>query len=385
MLTPTELRELWRDLAETQVLSVYLDTRVTDPAMREAWRPALNSAVRAAGARITDEAERARYERAAEWLRDPESPPGGMWGAPGWVAFATEDGVRYATDLPVRPAPLAEWRQGPVIAPFMRALKQHRPVIAAVVESRAVRLYRYALGGLESIEELTAESEETGAAAASPAGSRGSSYPAARGAVGTETAARRRLAGFQRMASTLGERLAALAGDTGWVLIGGTSEWAHQAHETLGRQFEGRLLVSPTLHHGASDAEIVREAKDAATELRGAHGRVIVDQLLERAGGHARAEVGLPAVQRALHASAVDLLLVSPELIRTQEDVAERAVRSAIEQGATVEVPSGDAAEKLDRAASGIAARLRFPIDQLVAVQSDGAELPASGGAPAAG
>ena len=39
MLTPNELGEMWRDLAHTQVLSVYLDTRVTDPAMRDAWRP----------------------------------------------------------------------------------------------------------------------------------------------------------------------------------------------------------------------------------------------------------------------------------------------------------------------------------------------------------
>ena len=52
-----------------------------------------------------------------------------------------------------------------------------------------------------------------------------------------------------------------------------------------------------------------------------------------------------------------------------------------IEQGATVEVPSGDAAEKLDGAARGIAARLRFPIDQPDA--ADGAVGDATGSARA--
>lgn len=367
MLTPTELRDLWRDLADTQVLSVYLDTRVTDPAMRDAWRPALLTAVRAAGAHITDPEERARFDRAAAALRDPSPPPGGVWGAPGWAAFATERGLRHAGDLPVRPTPLAVWREGAVVAPYVRALKQHRPVIIALVESRFIRVYRYALGGLEPLEELGAPAEEEAGSGAASAPPRGSSYPAPRGAVGTEAAARRRLAAFQRLVTALGERIDAYAGDDGWVLIGGTSEWAHHAYEALRRPFEGRVLVSSTLHHDASDARIIREAKDAATELRGAHGRALVGRLLDRAGGSARAEVGVPAVQRALHAGAVDLLLVSPELIRANEAVAEDAVRAAIEQGADVEVPSGDAAEALDRTASGIAARLRFPIDRLAA------------------
>src|SRR5690606_40519187 len=105
MLKPTELRELWRDLEDREVLTVYLDSRVTDPAMREAWRPALLTAIRSAGASITDSDDRAECDRAAAFLREPESPPGGLWGAPGWVALATAEGVRYAGDLPVQPLP----------------------------------------------------------------------------------------------------------------------------------------------------------------------------------------------------------------------------------------------------------------------------------------
>lgn len=363
MLTPKELQGLWRDLAETRVLSVYLDTRVTDPAMREAWRPALLTAIRSAGAGIADEGERAEFERAAAFLRDPEPPPGGVWSAPGWVAFATAQGVRYAADLPVRPTPLAVWGKGPVVAPFMRAMKQLRPVMIAMVESRSAEIYRYAMGELERVEEL-AVSEEEGPSEKTGA-FRNASTPAARGAVGTETAQRRRQAAFQRMATSLGERLVELAGDEGWVLVGGTSEWAHNAHDSFAREFPGRIMISPTLHHGATSAEMVREAKDAASELRGKRGRALVRQILDRAGGHARGAAGVPAVQRALRATAVDLLLVSPEFIRLHEPEAELMVRSALAQGADVESPSGDAAEELDRAAQGVAARLRFSIDGL--------------------
>lgn len=365
MLTPKGLQDLWRDLADTRVLSVYLDSRVTDPAMREAWRPALLTAIRSAGASITDPGERAEFERAAALLRETDSPPGGVWSAPGWVAFATSDGVRYAGDLPVKPIPLASWGKGPVVAPFTRAMKQLRPVIVAMVESRSARVYRYAMDRVEAIEELAAPDEEAGSE--KTGAFRNAGTPAARGAVGTETAQRRRLAAFQRLATTLGERLEELAGDDGWVLIGGTPEWAHHAHDTVAKQFPGRIMISPTLHHGASHAEMAREAKDAASELRGTRGRALVRQILDRAGGNARGAAGVTAVQRALRATAVDLLLVSPEFIRLREPEAEEMVRAALSQGADVEAPSGDAAEELDRTAQGVAARLRFPVDgQLV-------------------
>jgi hypothetical protein len=57
------------------------------------------------------------------------------------------------------------------------------------------------------------------------------------------------------------------------------------------------------------------------------------------------------------------VLLLSPEFVRTHEETAEALVRAALATGADVEVPSGSAAERLDRAAAGIAARLRFAVE----------------------
>ncbi len=367
-LSAAELRELQRTLAGTKVLSIYLDTRVTDPAMRESWRPALHNAIREARAHVAEE-ERAAFDRAAGFLDAPVPSPGGAWGAPGWVAFVTADGPQHLADLPVTPGTLARWRDGPVIAPYLRAFKQRRPVIVALVESGSARLYRYSERTLERLDELTAPDTDSSRAGRPTApAARGMSAPTARGAVDTEAASRRRLAAFRRLAATLAERVVRLAGPDAWVLVGGAQEWARLASEELRRPLRDRVLLSDALDHGASENAIKDAAKHAATELRGAQGLALVGQLLDRSGTSGRAAAGVPAVQRALRAQAVDLLLVSPAFIRGDALEAEDAVRTAFAEGADVDIPSGHAAERLDRDAGGIAARLRFAIDAPEAV-----------------
>jgi len=369
MLTLDDLQALQRELANSEVLSVYLDSRTTDPAMRETWRPALQNLLRDARAQIDDERARAQFDRAAAHLRDPQPSPGGTWGAPGWVAFVTADGLRLVADLPVAPGALAAWRNGPVIAPYLRALKQLRPVIVALVDSSGARLFRYALDELESLADLTASGAEAPRAGRPTAPSAaGLSGPAPRGALGSEAGSQRRSAAFERFLNSLGERLSELAGSQSWILLGGTPQWAGLAGEALARQFAGRLLVSVALEKDATAGEIVEAAKHAATELRAAQGLALVDRLIEHAGGSAPAVAGVPAIQRALRANAVDLLLVTPRFISAHEREAEDFVREATQAGGDVEVPSGDAAERLDRAAGGIAARLRFAIEEPPAV-----------------
>ena len=122
-------------------------------------------------------------------------------------------------------------------------------------------------------------------------------------------------------------------------------------------------MVSTTLDQDATTAEIIEAAQHAATALRAAHGQALLDSLLEGAGASDRAASGVPAVQRALRARAVDLLLLSPTFVRDEADAAEDAVRTALEQGAEVEVLSGGAAERLDQTANGVGARLRFALE----------------------
>jgi hypothetical protein len=292
------------------------------------------------------------------------------------MAFATTDGLQHVAALPVGVPTLAVWRDGPFVSPFLRSLKQRRPVTVALVDSRSARLYQYELGvltPLPGVSIVAGEDEPNGSGPGRPH-LRAKSYPAPRAALETERPRRRQRAEFQRLASTLAVRLQEHAGDDGWVLIGGTREWAQLAGEALAPRFAERLLVDASLDHDAPEREIARSAREAASALRAMRGSALLDRLLERMVPQGKAEAGVPATQRALHAQAVDLLLLTPEFLRLHVHVAEDAVRAALAQGADVEVLSGEAAPFLDRAAGGIAARLRFAID--------GAPTGASPGAP---
>jgi len=362
MLTAPELQDLARELEGVPVLSLYVDARVTDPAMRHSWRPAMATALRTERARLVDDAAREAFDRAARFVEDPMPPLDGTWGTPGWAAFLTADGPRYAAALPVRVPMLAAWRDGPLVSPYLRALKQHRPVIIAVVSSRSARLFRYALNELTELPAITLPDDDTAAPANAPV-PRGTAAPSARGALDTEHAARRRRADFQRVAAALSRRVVELAGDDGWILVGGAAAWARLAAGALPEELADRTIVSAELDHGDPESVIVRIAKDAATTLRATHSGVLLDRLLERAGAGGRATAGVPATQRALRANAVDQLLLSPEFVSEHAILAEDVVRTALSQSADVEVLSGSAAARLDLAADGIAARLRYALD----------------------
>jgi hypothetical protein len=332
--------------------------------MRHSWRAALGAALQPVRNGITDEAERAEFDRAAAYLDDPWPPIEGVWGMKGWAAFLTSEGARYAGSLPVQPPTLAAWRFAPVITPYLRAFKQHRPVIIALVDSRSARIYRYALGELQELPEmaLSVPDVEPGAPDR-PQPKGGPSHPGARGSLDTESLQRRKEKSFQRLATALASRLVELAGDDGWILIGGTPEWARHAGDAIPASHSPRVMVSTALDHNAHGKELGEAAKHAASELRSQQGHDLVDRILERSGDGGRGASGVPRVQRALQAGAVDLLVLSPHFLnRTDIDV-EELVRAALARGADIEVLSGSAATDLDERSDGVAARLRFPID----------------------
>jgi hypothetical protein len=88
MLTPEKLRALVHDGRGSATLTVYLDTRVTDPAMRHAWRPALVAALREARASVSVASELADFDRAVNALEGETQALGGGWGAAvRWAPF----------------------------------------------------------------------------------------------------------------------------------------------------------------------------------------------------------------------------------------------------------------------------------------------------------
>ena len=368
MVTTTDLRDLSRELADSKVLSVYLDTRLNDPAQRFTGRATLTAALRAARAQIEDDVDRILFDRAADAAYRVLPPPDDLWSAPGWVAFVTSDGVRHAGWLPVRPTSIAAWRDGPVVAPYLRALKQQRAVAVALVDSRSARLFRYVGGKLEALDTLVPVPEEPLGERETTSSRNGRSAPAPRGALATEGAERRRRTAFQRLASVLALRLGQLAEPDGWILIAGTPAWSRAAMETLPRHLRERALLSPTLGHSAAEEQIASEAKRAASALRAVHGQRLLADVLETAGAQGPAAIGMRSVEAALAVRAVEVLLLSPAFISDAPLEAETMVRAALAGGTAIEVLSGHAAAHLDRVAGGIGARLRFAVAEIPAI-----------------
>jgi hypothetical protein len=339
MLQRTELFSLARDLAGTQVLTAYINGRVTNPAARDAWRPMLKAALRSARHRIVDADERARFVRAATLVADALPSRGTTWDAPSWVVFATEKRIVYQGTLPARVETAVAWRDGPMIGPFLHALKQLRPVVLALVDSESARLLRYASGKLESLDTLHVAAHD-GPDPAPP-----------------DAVQRRKRAAFHRLATTLAARMLDAAGPDGVLLVAGTPEWAQRARAVIARRRSG-VGVAFDLPRDASPALIVHAAKRAARRARAEEGRQHLGIALAESGR--RSALGLPATRRAIGLKAVDALLVSPEWLKANGNAAEDLMRDALVQRADIELVSSDAAAAVDRVAGGVAARLRF-------------------------
>ena len=67
-------------------------------------------------------------------------------------------------------------------------------------------------------------------------------------------------------------------------------------------------------------------------------------------------------VIRALEKRAVDHLILSPAILAWQPEAVDRIVYEALLERAEIEIARDAAAQRLDRAAEGIVARLRFAV-----------------------
>jgi hypothetical protein len=364
MLSQQQLRALLQELADEPVLSVYIDGASGDPGHQEGWRLVLANALRDLRASLADasHAERADLERCVTLLENRleslrEVPP-----APGWVAFITAGGVRHAAWLPAPTPTRVTWMEGPRIAPYIRALKEHRPVVVVILSTRQGRLYRYERGRLVHLDTIPVQAE-TRAGAPHPGSAPHHAHgPGARGQTGVDAARRVLDEELARMVRAAAERLVREAGDDGWIVIGGAPKAAAMAARALPTSFATRVAVSSALPVRASAAAIHEEAAQQASTLRRAQALRRIETVAEEWGADERGTMGFDATLRALGERSVEELLVSTRFLVEHADDAERVVRAALGQGALIEVASGEAAERLDQRAEGIAARLRFAL-----------------------
>ncbi|MGD8321444.1 MAG: hypothetical protein PVJ02_13350 [Gemmatimonadota bacterium] len=361
MLTHARLVKLYRDLADQEVLSVYVNADQHDPALRDAWKTRLERAIsdlRRDLARRDGEME--GFERSwahvAQELKPLEE---GFLPHRGWVAFATPDRLWYAEGITARMPDLVRWEEGIRVAPYVRALKQERPVVVALVDSRKVRLFEYVDGEVEELEGLRADTflgdlTDVGVRKAS------SRMSGMRGETSTDQAQRSLEVASSRMIKDLAGLLEARAGDYGLVVLGGPQEVVRHVASALPRRFENRVAERYALHLDMSLAEVRNHARSAAGDLsERAHG-ALVAALADAARSGSLGTLGREDTERALKDGRVDTLLLSRGFIQGNPDFADHCVGHAFSQGADVEEVSGQAGKRLDGEGNGIAARLRF-------------------------
>lgn len=363
MLTREELVELYRAHRHELVLSIYLDAEQHDPAERHAWRRVLDHAVAEARAGLEASAREQRegFDAALARLQSELDGFDAFIPDRGWVGFALPERVLYSASVPVPMPNLVRWEPGIRAAPYVRALKQERPVVTVLVDSRRARLFVYRDGKMEEPVDLRADTffgdlTDLGTA------KRATTHTGVRGATGTDTAQRLQDVETDRLLKVVVDDVAERAGRNGFVVIGGTAEAVAAAAHRLPKGLAPRVLERTSLHLDMTPAEVRAATQEAASELTRKLQQQRVEHVLDAARAQGRGCLGREETERALGERRVETLLLSRRFIAENPDYADHCVGAALEQDAEVDELSGDAAETLDAECGGIAAALRYRI-----------------------
>lgn len=363
MLTHAQLVEFHRALEDEQVLSVYVDGSADDPAQQRAWRLRLDhelDAVRA-GLGNASHSEQERLERCLALLDDELARFSGGIGAAGWAAFITSGGVREAHPLPVVVPTLARWSRGPWIGPYTHVLREARPVIVGVADSRSVDLHRYVFGRMEHVETIDSSFAKDHSISHMGATRRPDSFSGKPGAAGHDVLQRETQAARDRMLSEASDRILELAGDDGWIVLGGIPAVAANLEGMLRSHAADRVIELDGIDMHDTSAQLADAARSGASSLRDATDARRLSRVENLAGAHGEGALGPDATRRALEQESVRELYLTPSYLEDHSTEAEQLVRSALDQDATIAEVCGEAARRLDDR-GGAAALLRYRV-----------------------
>lgn len=354
----SDLQKLKTELAEETVLSIYISAEDHDFARRAAWRARLASLLEKEEDDLPADQDREDFLAAVGKLEAELRPVKGFLPGTGWAAFVTKERVWWSGEVLAPTPDLVRWGQGPVLAPFLRALKQERPVAIALVDSRHSRIFRYLNKELSEIRTLNAAVNADDPAARGGS-KRGSGLPGSRGKSASDAVQRSQLVERDRMLKDLAHEIPEIARGDGFVVIGGTPEATAAAGRVVGPLVGDRLRLEPSLYLTMSPPQLREAAEEIASEMSEERQTRLVDEILDLAlsGGHGAH--GEAETRAALRAGQVSHLLISGAYAASNAEEAEELITRAMQSGAVAETVGGAASERLD-AAGGVCARLRF-------------------------
>lgn len=362
MLTSEQLIALYRDLRSTPVLSVYIDADEHDPANRSAWRVQLDNHIREVRRALDGNGDGVPegFERALGHVNEAlgRHHEGFLPGS-GWVGFATEDGPVLAESVPVPMPTLVRWEEGLRVAPYLRGLKQARPVVVAIVDSRLARVYVYRAGELEDPVEIAAD-RDVGEVSESSSSKRASTHSGTRGETARDAGRAIARVHTERMLDDCAEEIEDLAGNDGFVVLGGVHEQAAALAEALPDAFADRCAERPALHMDMSPAQVKTVVEEAASELSRSLQEKRAREVLDVALADGDACLGWEDTARAVSERRVRRVYVSAGARAARADDIDRLVGTAFDGGAEAFELAGEGGRLLDEKAGGIAALLRY-------------------------
>jgi len=369
MLTRDQLADLYRGLQQEKILTVYVDGVGEDPARRRVWRRRLEQEMEREEYRLEStksldkDAFSAAQERVLKELDAFESFLPGK----GFVAFAAPDGIRHAENLPVQVPNLVRFEKGPRIAPYIRGLKQLRPMVTALVDGRRGRVFLYKEGELTEVADLRADTF-LGDLADGASRKGASTHSGTRGKTATDAAQKYLEVGAERLQREVKELVCDLAEPDGFVLLGGDQEALATLRGLMPTSMERRILENSRLWLDMTAAEVKAATAEGASALSKRRQEALLEQVLEQTYAGGNGSLGGEQTVRALDQGSVDILILSRSFVEANPDFADQCVGQAFFQGADVRVFGGAPSERLDEVGGGIGARLRFRVEEPVPV-----------------
>jgi hypothetical protein len=275
------------------------------------------------------------------------------------VGFGTASGLRHSESLPVQVSTLVRWERGARIAPYIRGLKQTRPMAVALVDSRRSRLFLYREGQVTEVEDLRSDTF-LGDLLDPAAPQRPGRYSGTRGETATDAAQRYLEEGMVRMLKRVRDVAVDLVKPDGFILIGGDQEAVAVLRPMFPKGSDRRILENPSLFVEMALPEVKTAAAEGASSLSKLRQISLLEEIIEQTHSGGNGSLGAEETVRALTEGRVDILALSRGFVEANPDLADQCVSEAFQQGADVRVFSGGPAERLDMEGGGVGARLRY-------------------------
>ena len=360
MFTLGNLAALRRSLRDEQVLSVYV-SRSTSGSARPSWQRQLEEQYAALRKELRNApvAERQQFEHCVEHARKSFSAVEPIDEAPASVRFITADGVRDSSGLAVDVPTSAMWSVGPWLAPCLRSTKELRPVVVVIADGHRASIFEYRDRAIRHVETFEATHIVENQPLHMGTTARLGFHPGTRGTAAHDVAERGALEARKEMIDKAATKVLQLAGNEGWVLLGGIKRADARFFARIAGQAPGRVLELESLDVHSSTDDIAEAARQGASTLRDDADRKRIDEVVDALGAKGLGVVGLENTRDALDQDCVRELYVTPRYLEEHAKEANIAIGRALDQDALVEEVSNHAADLLDMH-GGITASLRF-------------------------